>query len=128
MRIERICIVFGQSLSWRRKWSTRGDALQYCSDDCRRRGLTSGDRRIEEIILRLLVDPDRGGSVTPDDVARALHDDEHQQVHRDRVQMAARRLHRAGRIRITAQRRPADLKRPRGRVRYFVHHDGALQL
>jgi hypothetical protein len=117
MRVERICTVCGRSISWRRKWARDWENVKYCSDACRKRGVSQRDRHIEEVILALLDARAGDASICPSEAARklAVGDDWRQQM--EPVRMAARRLQRAGRIDITQQGRPVDPDTAKGPIR-----------
>ena len=127
MRVEQVCRVCGQSLSWRRKWSQDWDAIQYCSDACRSRGLNPQDLDAERAILEFLQQRAVGASICPSEVARSLFADGDWRAEIDRVRMAARRLQRAGRIQITQRGRAVDPSRAKGPIRLQLRPSGALQ-
>lgn len=127
MRVERICTVCGRSISWRRKWARDWENVKYCSDACRKRGVSQRDRQVEEIILELLEACAADASICPSEAARklAVGDDWRQQM--EPVRMAARRLQRAGCIDITQKGRPVDPDTAKGPLRLRLRRIG-LQL
>lgn len=127
MRIALACRVCGTALSPGRNWSLGPASSQYCSEDCRSRGVTRRDRDVEEAILELLRDRSTDGSVSPSDVARAVSEDKGWSVEVERVHMAARRLQRAGRIQIAGRARAADSSRQKGAIRLKLREFGATQ-
>ncbi|MBA3853078.1 MAG: DUF2256 domain-containing protein [Gemmatimonas sp.] len=38
---EKDCLSCGRPFTWRKKWERDWDAVKYCSDACRRRGVPS---------------------------------------------------------------------------------------
>ncbi len=117
VRIERVCIVCGRGISWRRKWARDWDNVKYCSDACRKNGLSPKDRRIEQVILELLGQRAADATICPSEAARIIASDADWHAEMEPVRRAARRLHRAGRIRIMQKGRPVDPDRARGPIR-----------
>lgn len=117
IRIERICVVCGRGITWRRKWARDWDNVKYCSDACRKKGLSHKDRRIEQVIMDLLEQRPADATLCPSEAARLIAGDGDWRAEMERVRMAARRLHRAGRIRITQKGQPVDPDRAKGPIR-----------
>ncbi|MCG6943186.1 MAG: DUF2256 and DUF3253 domain-containing protein [Thiohalocapsa sp.] len=126
IHIERVCAVCGRSIAWHRKWTRDAESVNYCSDACRKRGLSARDRHIEQIILDLLEQRAAEASICPSEVARRLAADGDWRVLMEPVRMAARRLQRAGRIDITQQGRPVDPDTAKGPVRLRLRQVGVL--
>ena len=124
IRVERICTVCGRSISWRRKWARAWEDIKYCSDGCRKRGLSARDRQIEQIILELLEQRAAQASICPSEAARRLAVGDDWRALMEPVRMAARRLQRAGRIDITQRGRPVDPDRAKGPVRLRLRQVG----
>jgi len=116
-RIERICEVCGRSIGWRRKWARDWDSIQYCSNACRRRGLTQRDRQIEHIIIDLLEQRSADSSICPSEAARIIANGDDWRADMEPVRMAARRLQRAGRISIMQKGRPVNPDTAKGPIR-----------
>jgi hypothetical protein len=116
-RIERICTVCGRSIGWRRKWARNWDNIKYCSDACRRRGLTQRDRQIEQTIIDLLEQRAADASICPSEAARIVADGDDWRADMEPVRMAARRLQRAGRISITQKGRQVNPDTAKGPIR-----------
>lgn len=128
IRVQRTCAVCGRSISWRRKWARDWENVKYCSDACRKRGLSQRDRHIEDTILALLEQRAATASICPSEAARQLaagDDDWRRQM--EPVRMAARRLQRAGRIDITQCGRVVDPDTAKGPIRLRLRQVG-LQL
>jgi hypothetical protein len=117
VRVTRICAVCGRSITWRRKWARDWDKIKYCSDACRKRGLSERDRQIEQIIVDLLEARARDASICPSEAARRLADGGDWRVEMESVRMAARRLRRAGVIDITQAGRAVDPDTAKGPIR-----------
>lgn len=49
-RALKTCASCGRTIEWRRKWERTWDDVRYCSQACRRRGVTDEDRRLEDAI------------------------------------------------------------------------------
>jgi hypothetical protein len=126
IRVERICTVCGRSISWRRKWARDWEAIKYCSDACRKRGLSARDRHIEQTILDLLEQRTADASICPSEAARQLAVGDDWRPLMEPVRMAARRLQRAGRIDITQKGRIVDPDRAKGPIRLRLRPVGVL--
>ena len=59
-------------MQWRAKWAKNWDAVKYCSDACRTRGVTAQDRALEATILSLLDARARTSTICPSDAARSI--------------------------------------------------------
>lgn len=127
IRVRRVCAVCGRAIPWRRKWSNAPQRLEYCSEDCRARGLGERDRELEEAILALLAERAADASLYPSEVARALAAGGDWRARMDAVRMAARRLHRAGRIDITQHGQRVDPDQVRGPIRLRLRPQDAIQ-
>lgn len=53
-RDDKVCVSCGRRIQWRAKWSDSWDEVRYCSDACRRRGVSAADLRLEADILGAL--------------------------------------------------------------------------
>lgn len=126
MRVERFCRVCGGRISRSRRRSPRFDDL-HCSDECRTRGLTVRDLDVEQAILELLEQQSIQSSICPSEAARLLFADGDWRREMERVQMAARRLQRAGQIQITQKGRTVDPSRAKGPIRLRLQPRGAMQ-
>ncbi|HBG96622.1 MAG TPA: hypothetical protein DDY14_15160 [Chromatiaceae bacterium] len=117
IRIERICAVCGRGISWRRKWARDWENIKYCSDACRKRGLSHRDARVEKLILDLLQQRAADASLCPSEAAKIIADGNDWHNEMETVRMAARRLQRAGRILITQKGQPVNPDRAKGPLR-----------
>jgi len=66
---EKVCASCGRRMQWRAKWANSWSEVKYCSDACRRRGVSAEDERLEAAILELLAQHPRGTTVNPADAA-----------------------------------------------------------
>lgn len=64
------CQSCGRSITWRKAWERTWDAVRYCSDACRRRGIRPIDHRLEQAILELLAQRPASASICPSEAAR----------------------------------------------------------
>lgn len=48
------CVSCGRRITWRKKWEKSWDDVRYCSQACRRRGVTATDRALEDAITQSL--------------------------------------------------------------------------
>ncbi|QJU52669.1 DUF2256 domain-containing protein [Herbiconiux sp. KACC 21604] len=63
---SKICASCGRRFEWRAKWARSWNEVRYCSDACRRRGVTADDRAAEERIVAALSHRPRGTAVDLD--------------------------------------------------------------
>jgi hypothetical protein len=118
---EKVCAGCGRTFTWRRSLAAAWDAVRWCSDACRRRGIRPVDRALEAAIAGLL--DERGGAATicPSEAARVVDPDGWRAL-MEPTRRAARRMVAAGALEIlqggrvvdpTAARGPIRLRRPR---------------
>lgn len=112
----KTCVVCGRTMQWRKKWERSWDEVRHCSAACRRRGVTSSDRRLETTILQLLSERARGASICPSEAARATDDDDWRSL-MEPARAAARRLAAEGRVEITQGQRVVDPSTAKGPIR-----------
>ena len=117
---SKICGVCGRSFHWRKKWKGYWQEVKYCSDACRRSGLTHTDRKLEKVILKLLKSAGRGSTICPSEAARAvaaeLRKDQWRRL-MEPTRRAARRLAHQGRILILQRGKPVDPSSFKGPIR-----------
>jgi hypothetical protein len=94
---DKTCASCGRRIEWRRKWAANWDEVRYCSDACRRRGVTAADEQLENDILARLATT---RSVTVDDTEDARR--------------AARRLVAKGDVEIVQSGRVVDPSTAKG--------------
>ena len=113
---SKLCIVCGRTMHWRKKWERSWDEVRHCSASCRRRGVTSIDRRLEAAILELLSERARGASICPSEAAQAVDDEDWRSL-MEPARAAARRLAGEGRIEITQRNHVVDPSTAKGPIR-----------
>ena len=87
----KTCASCGRAIEPRRKWRGRLDEVKYCSARCRSRRPGKLDRRLEEAIVEMLARRERGATMCPSEVARAVMP-EGLRSQMERTRCAARRL------------------------------------
>lgn len=112
---ERTCAVCGRRIEWRAKWARDWEHVRYCSDACRRHGVTDEDRRLERGILDLLAARARSATICPSEVARAESEDWRPLM--EPVRRAARRLVARGEVEILQGGRVVDPSGAKGPIR-----------
>jgi hypothetical protein len=125
---SKTCASCGRRIEWRKKWARDWEQVRYCSAACRRRGVTSTDRELEEVILRLLRARAHSATICPSDAARAAAGAGHGVEGGDAgseawrelmepVRRAARRLVAQGSVQVTQQGQVVDPSTARGAIR-----------
>jgi Protein of unknown function (DUF3253)/Uncharacterized protein conserved in bacteria (DUF2256) len=109
-------VVCGRSIEWRAKWARDWSEVKYCSDACRRGGLTDTDRRLEEAIEALLDVRAGGATICPSEAARRVGGDDWRPL-MEPARSAARRLVASGHIEITQGGRVVDPSTAKGPIR-----------
>lgn len=114
------CASCGRRFDWRKKWERSWDHVRYCSQGCRRRGVTAVDVELEDAILSLLHDRARGATICPSEAARSVAepaDDVAWRALMEPARCAARRLVAADRVVITQKSRVVDPSTAKGPIR-----------
>ena len=109
------CVVCGRTIEWRKKWERDWDAVKYCSDGCRGRGVGGVDQALEAAILELLAARGRDKTICPSEAAKAVGGDWRELMEPARA--AARRLVAAGKIVITQGGVVVDGSTAKGAIR-----------
>ena len=115
----RTCASCGRVITWRRSWARDWEHVRWCSQRCRRRGVTTEDEALSSAILRLLDERPGGASICPSEAARAVAG-EGPAAWRplmEPARAAARRLVAAGEVEITQRSRVVDPSVARGPIR-----------
>ncbi len=68
----RVCTVCGRSYGWRKAWDSDWRQLRYCSESCSSRRLGRIDYRLEEALLCILENGNRGDFIHPTDAAKLI--------------------------------------------------------
>ena len=116
----KVCVVCGRTMTWRKSWARNWDAVKFCSDACRSRGVGDGDKRLEETILRLLSERGAGKTICPSEAARAVAGSEERTAWEplmEPARAAARRLVAAEAIVITQGGQIVDASTAKGPIR-----------
>ncbi len=113
---SKTCAVCGRTITWRKKWTRDWDQVRYCSDGCRRAGVTAVDRRLEVEILDLLAQRGAGKTICPSEVARVVGGDQWRDQ-MEPVRRAARRLVADGQVEITQAGHRVDPSTAKGPIR-----------
>lgn len=119
-RADRVCDGCGRRIEWRAKWARNWEAVRWCSDACRARGVRPVDRALEECIRSLLAGRAGGATICPSEAARAVAGDADEHAWRDLMEparRAARRLVAAGEVEITQGGRVVDPSTAKGPIR-----------
>lgn len=110
------CVVCGRTITWRKAWERDWDDVRYCSQACRRAGLSPTDRELEATVLRLLDARAGGATICPSEAARAVGGDDWRPL-MEPARAAARRLVAAGEAEITQGGSVVDPSTARGPIR-----------
>lgn len=128
---DKVCGSCGRRIEWRAKWARDWDAVRWCSDACRARGVRPVDRELEASILSLLASRPRDATICPSEAARAVvgvgasegagHDeagmDKALRALMEPARRAARRLAAVGEVEITQGGRVVDPSTAKGAFR-----------
>ena len=111
------CAVCGRTITWRKKWERDWPQVRYCSDACRRSGVSATDRALERSILDLLSRRAAGATICPSDAARAIGEADRWRTLMEPARAAARRLVAAGEVEITQGGAVVDPSTAKGPIR-----------
>ena len=116
---DKVCGSCGRRIEWRAKWARDWDAVRWCSDACRARGVRPVDRELETSILNLLAARARDATICPSEAARAVASDNESAWNplMEPARRAARRLVAAGEVEITQGGRVVDPSTAKGAIR-----------
>lgn len=115
-REDKVCRSCGRAFSWRKKWERDWESVRYCSDGCRRRGVSVVDRQLEQTIMDLLAGRRSGATICPSDAARTVAPDGWREL-MEPARRAARRLVAQGAVVITQGGQVVDPSTVRGPIR-----------
>lgn len=113
---QKVCVACGRSFQWRAKWADDWEAVRYCSQACRRRGVTAQDQRLEASIMALLDARAVDATVCPSEAARDVGQDDWRDL-MEPARRAARRLVDQGRVQMTQHGQVVDPSRAKGPIR-----------
>lgn len=114
---EKICARCGRTMAWRRAWRRDWDAVQYCSDACRK--ADPEGPALEAAILALAARRGRSATLCPSEATREVFGthDKWPQNASERTRHAARRLAARGEIEVLQRGKVVDAARLRGPIR-----------
>ena len=112
----KTCTSCGREMQWRRKWASNWDEVRYCSDACRRRGVSDVDVRLTASIRELLAARAQDATICPSEAARAVGGEEWREL-LEPARRAARRLVADGEVEITQRGTVVDPSTARGPIR-----------
>ena len=115
-----MCRSCGRRIEWRKKWERDWDSVRYCSDSCRKRGVTEVDSQLESSIRGLLAQRAAGSTICPSEAARAVSPEGWRDL-MEPARRAARRLVDAGEVDITQGGRVVDPSTAKGPIRIRRH-------
>ncbi len=110
------CAGCGREIQWRRRWADDWEQVRWCSDACRRRGVTQVDLDLERAIGELLAARAGSATICPSEAARRVGGEDWRPL-MEPARRAARRLVVAGEIEITQNGRVVDPSTAKGPIR-----------
>lgn len=103
-------------MAWRKSWERNWEQVRYCSNGCRKRGVSDVDQALEAAIIELLDARARDASICPSEAARAVGGEGWREL-MEPSRRAARRLVAEGRVVITQQGKVVDPSTAKGAIR-----------
>ena len=113
---SKVCASCGREMQWRKKWASNWDEVRYCSDACRRRGVSTVDERLTASIRELLAKRAQDATICPSEAARAVGGEEWRDL-MEPARRAARRLVAEGEVEITQRGTVVDPSTAKGPIR-----------
>jgi hypothetical protein len=110
------CARCGRTITWRKAWARDWESVRWCSDSCRKHGLSQVDLQLQDTLEALLDSRARDASVCPSEAARAVGADDWREL-MEPARMAARRLVGAGLAQITQGGQVIDPDHAKGPIR-----------
>lgn len=114
---SKTCVACGRRIEWRKKWARDWEHVKYCSDACRRRGVSTVDQQLESTILDLLAQRGAGKTICPSDAARQVGTEDGWRELMEPARRAARRLVDRGEVEITQAGHVVDPSTAKGPIR-----------
>lgn len=112
----RTCAACGRTIEWRRKWERDWDDVRWCSDACRRAGVSPTDRALEQSVLALLEQRADGATICPSEAARAVGGEAWRAL-MEPARAAARRLVASGDVEVVQGGHVVDPSTAKGPIR-----------
>jgi len=110
------CARCGRTNTWRKASARDWESVRWCSDNCRKHGLTQVDLQLQDSLESLLDARAGDASVCPSEAARAVGADDWREL-MEPARMAARRLAAAGLAQITQGGQVIDPDHAKGPIR-----------
>ena len=112
----KTCAACGRTITWRKKWARDWESVRWCSERCRRTGVSATDTALEGSIRSLLAARGAGKTICPSEAARAVGGADWEPLV-EPARAAARRLVAAGEVEITQRGQVVDPSTARGPIR-----------
>jgi hypothetical protein len=113
---SRTCAGCGRTITWRKKWERDWQEVRWCSDACRRAGVSPTDSALEQSVLELLAARDGGATICPSEAARAVGGEDWRPL-MEPARAAARRLVADGEVEVVQGGRVVDPSTAKGPIR-----------
>ena len=112
----KTCAACGRTIEWRKKWERDWDEVRWCSDACRRAGVSPTDRALEQSVLALLEQRAGGATICPSEAARAVGGEDWRPL-MEPARAAARRLVASGDVEVVQGGHVVDPSTAKGPIR-----------
>jgi len=110
------CAACGRTITWRKKWERDWDQVRWCSERCRRAGVSPTDAALEKAVLDLLDQRAVDATICPSEAARAVGGEQWRPL-MEPARSAARRLVADGTVEITQGGHVVDPSTAKGPIR-----------
>jgi len=110
------CAACGRTITWRKKWERDWDHVRWCSERCRRAGVSPTDAALERAVLDLLDQRAVDATICPSEAARAVGGEQWRPL-MEPARSAARRLVADGTVEITQGGHVVDPSTAKGPIR-----------
>ena len=110
------CAGCGRTITWRKKWERDWDQVRWCSERCRRAGVSPTDTALERAVLDLLTARAVDATICPSEAARAVGGEQWRPL-MEPARSAARRLVADGAVEITQGGHVVDPSTAKGPIR-----------
>ena len=113
---SRPCAACGRTITWRKKWERDWESVRWCSDACRRAGVSPVDAALEAKVLQLLDARAAPATICPSEAARAVGGEKWREL-MEPARAAARRLVARGEVVVTQGGSVVDPSTAKGPIR-----------
>jgi len=110
------CAACGRTITWRKKWERDWEQVRWCSERCRRAGVSPTDAALEKAVLDLLDKRAADATICPSEAARAVGGQDWRPL-MEPARSAARRLVAGGTVEITQGGHVVDPSTAKGPIR-----------